>query len=220
MRSGVGCRWRSLAAVLQAASATARGRRLCRRNRAIVFSPDRLHGWRSSRAWSAGRCITEIETGVPMGVTVTEDAASGGQIWTRICARTRGSSRKSSTPRNASQDPPASRICRADGISMSHCGSRSSAKRWCFVASHYPPQAGSLRMVLPSWLTPGDLTVTHSDLGGGVSPLARSKSLSALRQAYSPVRCVPGGRIMTTFLSCTLIAIQIVMGVLRHLLSP
>src|SRR6266478_1070183 len=30
------------------------------------------------------------ETGVSMLVTVTEDAASGGQIWTRICARSNG----------------------------------------------------------------------------------------------------------------------------------
>ena len=30
------------------------------------------------------------DTEVPMVVTVTEDAASGGQIWTRICARSSG----------------------------------------------------------------------------------------------------------------------------------
>ena len=50
------------------------------------------------------------ETGVPMVVTVTEDAASGGQIWTRICARTCGW----------------------------RCGYRSSTKPWCFAASVTP----------------------------------------------------------------------------------
>ena len=37
-----------------------------------------------------GSLPTGSETGVPLVVTVTEDAASGGQIWTRICARRRG----------------------------------------------------------------------------------------------------------------------------------
>ena len=47
-------------------------------------------GWRSSRALIGGPLPTGAETGVPMVVTVTEDAASGGQIWTRICARSNG----------------------------------------------------------------------------------------------------------------------------------
>src|SRR5947209_13294721 len=34
-----------------------------------------------------GPLPTGAETGVPMIVTVTEDRASGGQVWTRICAR-------------------------------------------------------------------------------------------------------------------------------------
>ena len=37
-----------------------------------------------------GPLPTGTETGVPMIVTVTEDAAAGGQIWTRICARRNG----------------------------------------------------------------------------------------------------------------------------------
>jgi len=37
-----------------------------------------------------GPLPTGAETGVPMIVTVTEDEASGGQIWTRICARRDG----------------------------------------------------------------------------------------------------------------------------------
>jgi Domain of unknown function (DUF4166) len=36
-----------------------------------------------------------------------------------------------------------------------------------FRSVHYSLQAGPLRQMLPRWLTPGDLTVTHSDLGGG-----------------------------------------------------
>ena len=37
-----------------------------------------------------GPLPTSTVTGVPMIVTVTEDAASGGQVWTRICARHHG----------------------------------------------------------------------------------------------------------------------------------
>jgi Domain of unknown function (DUF4166) len=37
-----------------------------------------------------GPLPTGGETGVPIIVTVTEDAASGGQVWTRICARSNG----------------------------------------------------------------------------------------------------------------------------------
>ena len=36
-----------------------------------------------------------------------------------------------------------------------------------FRSVGYSFQFGPLRLGLPDWLTPGDLTVTHSDLGGG-----------------------------------------------------
>jgi hypothetical protein len=37
-----------------------------------------------------GSLPTGLETKVPIVVTVTEDVASGGQIWTRLCARSSG----------------------------------------------------------------------------------------------------------------------------------
>src|SRR5216683_309605 len=36
-----------------------------------------------------------------------------------------------------------------------------------FHSTGYAFQIGRLRLPLPEWLAPGDLTVTHSDLGGG-----------------------------------------------------
>ena len=36
-----------------------------------------------------------------------------------------------------------------------------------FRSVGYSLQLGRLRLPLPRWLTPGDLTVTHRDLGGG-----------------------------------------------------
>jgi hypothetical protein len=36
-----------------------------------------------------------------------------------------------------------------------------------FRSVGYAVQIGRLRLPLPEWLTPGDLTVTHADLGGG-----------------------------------------------------
>ena len=87
-----------------------------------------------------GPLPTGAETGVPMVVTVTEDAASGGQIWTRICARSTDF-RRSFTPRNASPGRPGSRNMSATASAW-RCGSRSSTKRWCFAASAIPCRSG------------------------------------------------------------------------------
>jgi hypothetical protein len=37
-----------------------------------------------------------------------------------------------------------------------------------FSSAGYAVQLGRLRLTLPDWLTPGELTVTHSDLGCGL----------------------------------------------------
>jgi hypothetical protein len=112
-----------------------------------------------------GPLPTAAETGVPMIVTVTEDGASAGQIWTRICARRHGfpqvihSSKRFAGPTGLEEYV-------GYGVSM--------ALRICveheallFRSVGYALQVGGLRLRLPEWLTPGDLTVTHSDLGGG-----------------------------------------------------
>jgi len=100
-----------------------------------------------------------------MVVTVTEDAASGGQIWTRICARSNGFPQVIHSAKRFA-GPTGLEEYVGYGISMAL---RISVEREALVfrSVHYSLQAGRLRMVLPSWLTPGDLTVTHSDLGGG-----------------------------------------------------
>jgi hypothetical protein len=111
-----------------------------------------------------GPLPTGSETGVPMIVTVTEDAASGGQIWTRICARSSGfpqvihSSKRFAGPTGLEEYV-------GHGISMAL---RISVEQEALVfrSVGYSFQAGPLRLELPDWLTPGDLTVTHSDLGG------------------------------------------------------
>ena len=55
----------------------------------VSFSP--VGWWVAQLARVIGGPLpTGCETGVPAIVTVTEDAAGGGQIWTRICARRHG----------------------------------------------------------------------------------------------------------------------------------
>src|ERR1700704_5001769 len=112
-----------------------------------------------------GPLPTGSETGVPMIVTVTEDAASGGQIWTRICARSSGfpqvihSSKRFAGPTGLEEYV-------GYGISMAL---RIFVEREALVfrSVDYALQVGPRRLSLPPWLTPGDLTVTHSDLGSG-----------------------------------------------------
>jgi Domain of unknown function (DUF4166) len=112
-----------------------------------------------------GPLPTGAETGVPMIVTVTEDEASGGQIWTRICARRGGfpqvihSSKRFTGPTGLEEYI-------GFGVSMAlHVSVENEVL--VFRSAGYCLQLGPLRVPLPVWLTPGDLTVTHSDLGGG-----------------------------------------------------
>jgi hypothetical protein len=112
-----------------------------------------------------GPLPTGAATGVPMIVAVTEDAASGGQIWTRICGRKRGfpqvihSSKRFAGPTGLEEYV-------GFGVSMAL---RVSVEREALVfrSMGYSLQLGLVRLPLPEWLAPGDMTVTHSDLGCG-----------------------------------------------------
>jgi hypothetical protein len=112
-----------------------------------------------------GPLPTGREIKVPIVVTVTEDAASGGQIWTRLCAGSSGfpqvihSAKRFAGPTGL-EEYVGCGVSMALNISVEH-------EALVFRSAGYFFQIGPLRLALPDWLTPGNLTVAHTDLGSG-----------------------------------------------------
>jgi hypothetical protein len=102
---------------------------------------------------------------VPSIVMVTEDAATGGQVWTRIYARRNGflqvihSSKRFSGPTGLEEYV-------GFGVSMA-LRMFVDGRALLFRSAGYFVQVGRLRLPLPALLTPGALTVPHSDCGSG-----------------------------------------------------
>ena len=102
---------------------------------------------------------------VPAVVTVSEDAAAGGQFWTRIYGRRRGfpqvihSSKRFAGPTGLEEY-----VGRGIGIALRVKVADGALH---FLSDHYFLWLGGRRWRLPAWLAPGALTVSHIDNGDG-----------------------------------------------------
>jgi hypothetical protein len=130
----------------------------------VAFS--RLGWWLAQMARLLGGPLpTGTETGVPSIVTVTEDAATAGQIWTRIYARRHGfpqvihSSKRFAGPTGLEEY-----VGHGVGMALRVVADGNALR---FRSAGYFLQVGRVRLRLPAFLTPGALTVTHTDLDSG-----------------------------------------------------
>ncbi|MFM9853768.1 MAG: DUF4166 domain-containing protein [Sphingomonadaceae bacterium] len=105
------------------------------------------------------------DTLVPATVTVTEDEASGGQYWTRQYGHHRSfpqviqSGKRFGGPTGLEEY-----VGGGIGVALT-LAVRDGAL--LFVSDHYFLKFGAWRVRLPQWLSPGRLTVGHTDCGDG-----------------------------------------------------
>lgn len=112
-----------------------------------------------------GPLPTATDADVPSIVTVTEDFATGGQIWTRLYSRRSGfpqvihSSKRFAGPTGLEEY-----LGFGFGMALA-VAVRNGAL--VFESHGYFVQVLRRRLRLPSWLCPGDLIVTHAERGAG-----------------------------------------------------
>ena len=108
---------------------------------------------------------TSTDSGVPSVVSITEDFATGGQIWTRLYARRAGfpqvihSSKRFSGPTGLEEHV-------GGGVGMT-LTLHVEAGALVFRSAGYFVDVLRHRLWLPGALTPGPLTVTHTECGDG-----------------------------------------------------
>ncbi len=103
--------------------------------------------------------------GVAAVVTVTEDGDSGGQVWSRMYARAHGfpqvihSVKQFTGPTGLEEY-----LGRGFGIALNISAHDDGI---CFFSDHYFVRLGRWRLRIPAFLSPGQLTIEHVDLGRG-----------------------------------------------------
>ncbi|WP_156257247.1 DUF4166 domain-containing protein, partial [Sandarakinorhabdus oryzae] len=98
-------------------------------------------------------------------VTVTEDGASGGQVWTRVYARRRGFPQViHSAKRFAGPTGLEEYLGGGFGIALTVAPIAGGIR---FASDHYFIQFGARRWRLPALIAPGRLTIDHVDGGDG-----------------------------------------------------
>lgn len=105
------------------------------------------------------------DLGAAAVVTVTEDAAAGGQFWTRMYHRAQGfpqvihSSKRFAGPTGLEEY-----LGGGFGIALAVSADENALR---FHSRHYFLALGPVRLRLPAWLAPGVLTISHIDQGDG-----------------------------------------------------
>jgi Domain of unknown function (DUF4166) len=149
----------------------------------LVYAGEIIESWMSRAGWWLAQAARLIGGPLPLTrdarapsarapavrvasvVTVTEDLSSGGQIWTRLYAR-----RKSfpqvihSCKRFAGPTGLEEYVGRGVGMTLT-VYARDGAL--VFRSKNYFLELFGRRVVLPAWLTPGTLYVTHAELPDG-----------------------------------------------------
>lgn len=105
------------------------------------------------------------DTDVPAVVSVSEDCASGGQVWSRLYGRRRGFPQViHSAKRFAGPTGLEEYVGRGIGMAL-RVEPMTDGLR--FVSDHYFLAVGGHRVRLPRWIEPGRTVVEHHDLGHG-----------------------------------------------------
>jgi hypothetical protein len=104
-------------------------------------------------------------SGTSAVVSVTEDTASGGQIWTRVYAKRRGFPQVIHSAKQFS-GPTGLEEYVGGGVSMTLTLHHENGTL-VFRSAGYYLRIVRARFALPGWITPGALTVTHAEEGCG-----------------------------------------------------
>jgi hypothetical protein len=140
--------------------------------RTAIYVGEVLEAWTSRAGWLLVQALRQIggplptsrDAHLPSVVTVTEDLASGGQVWTRLYVRRRGfpqvihSSKRFTGPTGLEEHVGC-------GVGMT-LTMRVEDRALVFRSHQYFVDFGRWRLTLPRWATPGTLTVRHIEAEG------------------------------------------------------